>query len=158
MFAACDSGHEIKLEQQAPHPLDIEACSVVRVVILAVRGLRQTLVALLDILGIVEVATIRRNPEVIPHVLCTRHFLTAQQHLVQLLAVARSDYLDLVIRLANQRQNSVGKRFDRGSRRLLYKNITVVAMFEGIQDKFNRIDQRHHEPRHRRIGNGNRHP
>ena len=142
-----------ELEQSRLHLLDVEAFGIVRVVVLELRDPR---LALLHELAVVEVAQIRRNPEVSSEVLRRRSFLPAQQGLELLLAVARSDDLDPVVGLAEDLQQRVRDGPQRGRRRLLDEDVAGVAVVERERDQLNRLLERHHEARHGRIGDRDR--
>ena len=68
--------------------------------------------------------------------------------------MAGTNHPNLVIRALHQAKNGFGQRFHRSSRRLLHKNVAVVAMLKRVQHQVNRIGQRHHEAGHVRVGQG----
>lgn len=111
-----------------------------RVVVIAVRGLGQLRLALINELAVVEVAPIGWHAEVVAHVLGTGHLLAApQQRLVELLAVAGADDIHRVLGLAHQAGHRIVQRLDGRGRRLLHEDVTVVAMLEGVQHQIHRI-------------------
>lgn len=93
-FQAEVGAHEAQAQQLLLHPLHVEAPGVVAVVVLDARDL---LVALGEILVIVEVARVARNAVIVAHVDRLGHLLAGHQRLVELLAVARA--YDLHLRL-----------------------------------------------------------
>ena len=108
-----------------------------------------------EILGIVEVTIIGWHPVVLPHVLGLSDFLARDQRFVEFLAMAGTDHPNRVITLEQFLQGD-GQHFDSGCRRLLHENVTLPAMLEGMQHQIDGIFQRHQEPGHARVGDGER--
>jgi hypothetical protein len=56
----------------------------------------------------------------------------------------------------HQAEDGLGEHLDGGGRRLLHKDVAVVAVLEGVQHQIHRIIQRHHEAGHVGVGDGDR--
>ena len=124
-----------------------------RVVVFALRDL---LLALFHELAVVQIAQVGRHAVVAAQVFGGGHLFAAEQGLVQLLAVAGADHVDLVLRLFHDRQHGLDQGLDGGGRRLLDEHVAVAAVFECVQDQVDGVFQGHHEAGHFRIGHGDR--
>ena len=63
--------------------------------------------------------------------------------------------LDRVVGLEHLLQR-LGQRLDGGRRGLLHEEVARLAVLEGVEHQVHRIVERHHEPGHVRIGDGQR--
>src|SRR5471032_2558221 len=114
----------VELEQQRLDPWYIQARCIVGGVIVQ---LGDPLLTLDKVLLVVQVAVVRRNPIVTPHVFGLGHFLAGNQRLVEFFAMASTDNLDLVA-LAEQLLERFGQVTDSRGRGFLDEQITLLAV------------------------------
>ena len=115
-------------------------------------------VAFGEILVVVQVAVIGRNPIKIPHILGLRALLFRQQGFVHLLPVADADHLDRLLVAAEQLAHGLGLRPDGAGRSLLDEDVAVDALLEGEKHQIHRLVERHDEAGHGRLGQGDGEP
>lgn len=144
--------HQLQGKQLVLDLRDGQALGVVRVVIL---GLGHLLLAIDEILVVIEVPVVRRDAVVAAQVLGVGHLLAGQQGLVELFAVAGADDLDLVVR-SKQLAYGQGQVADGRGRRLLHKGVALLGVGEGVEHQVHRIVDGHEEPGHVRVGDGQR--
>ncbi|MCY1211318.1 hypothetical protein D9M72_230290 [compost metagenome] len=65
-----------------------------------------------------------------------------------------ADLAHLMIRLTHQLQDGLRQHLHRSGRCLLHKDVAVIAVLEGVQDQFDCVVQRHHEPGHGWVRHG----
>ena len=68
--------------------------------------------------------------------------------------MSRADLADGVLGLAQHAQDGFGQHADGGGRGLLHKDVAIAPVLEGVEHQLDRVVQRHHEPRHGRVGDG----
>lgn len=124
-----------------------------------VLNLRSLLVALGEVLVVVQVAGVAGDAVVVAHVDGLGHLLAGHQCLIQLLAVAGADdpdlglavlWLDLGVDLLER----LRQRGERCCRCLLHEQVAVVAVLEGVDHQVDGVVQGHHEAGHLRVGDG----
>ena len=151
--------NEWELQEELLHSLNVEARRVVGVVGVEGGG---DLLPLDEVLVIVEVAGVGWDAEVVAHVDRLRHVFASDQRLVELLAVACADDLDLGLHgllaqlgaLLRELENRLRERLDGGRGRLLDEQVAVLAVFPGEEDEIHGILEGHHEPRHAGVRDG----
>lgn len=120
-------------------------------------GRRHLLLAIDEILVVIEIAVVGGNAVVAAEILGPGHLLAGQQGLVELFAVPGADDLDLVVG-PEQLPHRQGEIADGRGRRLLDEGVALPAVAIGVEDQIDRIVDRHQEPGHVRVGDSQRFP
>ena len=103
-------------------------------------------------LVIVQIAAVRGNAEVMPHVLAAQALLAGHQGLIQLFAVAGTD--DAGAGIAKQLLHGFGQISDGGGVRLLDEQVARIGMFKCELDKVDGLIEVHQEAGHVGVGDG----
>ena len=109
------------------------------------------LVALLEVLVVVQTAVVGRNAVEVPQIFGLGALLVGEQRLVHLLAMADADHADVVAVAPEELANGLGLRADGARRRLLNQDVAVTAVLEGEQNQVDGLVEAHDEARHRRL-------
>ena len=111
-------------------------------------------IALLEVLVVVETSVVAGNAVKIAEIDGARAFLVGEERLVHLLPVANADDADILLPAAKELTHGLGLRLDRAGGRLLHQDIAARAVLEGEEDEVDRLIERHNEPRHRGLRDG----
>ena len=131
--------------------LQIQAAGVVGV------ELRQgvaLLVALFEVLVVVQAAVVGGDAVEVAHVDGLGALLVGKQCLIHLLAVANADDLDVLLLAAEEVADGLGLGLDGAGGGLFDEQIAVLAVLEGEEHQIHGLFQRHDEPGHIWLGDG----
>ena len=101
---------------------------------------------------VVEVAVIRRDAEIVAHILAAQALLAGHEGLVELLAVAGAD--DLGAGVAEQLLHRLGQVADGGGVRLLDEQVAGVCVLEREHHQIDGLVQVHQKAGHVGVGDG----
>ena len=123
------------------------------------RGVRldlgQLCISLGEIVVIVQVTAVGVNAEEAGQILRPQHFLRGHQHLKELFPVARADGLHAEVGPL-QLQHCMRQCLNGRGRGLLYKQVALLTVLEGVENKVYRVAERHHEAGHVGVRDGER--
>ena len=133
--------------------LNVQSASVVRV---KLAQLATLLVALGEVLVVIEGAVVGRYTVEVAHINCLGALLVGQQGLIHLLTMPDADDLDVFLLTTEELANGFGLSLDGAGRSLLNEDVTILAMLEGEEDEVNGFFERHDEAGHLGFGEGDR--
>ena len=110
--------------------------------------------AFLEILVVVQSAVVGRHAVEIAEVFRLGAFLVGEQRLVELLAVANANHLDVFLLAAEQLAHRLGLRLYGAGGGFLHEDIAVLPVLEGEEHEVDGLLERHDEAGHRGLGQG----
>ncbi len=131
--------------------LEIEATGIVGVELVDEDALGVTL---LEVFVVIEVAVVGGDAVEVAHILGLGSLFLREEGLIQFLAVADADDLDVFLLASEELADGLGLGLDGAGGGFLDEDVAVLAMLEGEEHEVHGLVEGHYEARHRGLGEG----